>query len=126
MPRNERVDELQILEFTLPEDIERMQSERKRLNVASESLAISGEATCTSSSITISWSPPTKNADRISNFKVMVATTYGVVKTVYVGPKQQCLVGSLKPSQEYVFSVKALYDDGSFLWSESQSFFTRA
>ncbi|KAK9837697.1 hypothetical protein WJX74_003317 [Apatococcus lobatus] len=124
--RNERVDELQILEFTLPEDIERMQSERKRLNVASESLAISGEAACTSSSITITWSPPTKNADRISNFKVMVATTYGVVKTVYIGPKQQCLVASLKPSQEYVFSVKALYDDGSFLWSESQSFSTRA
>ena len=120
------MDELQILEFTLPEDIERMQSERKRLNVASESLAISSEAACTSSSITISWSPPTKNADRISNFKVMVATTYGVVKTVYIGPKQQCLVASLKPSQEYVFSVKALYDDGSFLWSESQSFSTRA
>ncbi len=115
-----------MLEFTLPEDIERMQRERKRLNVASETLAICSEAICTSTSIAISWRPPTKNADRITNFKVMMATTYGIVKTVYIGAKQQCLVNNLKTSQDYVFCIKASYDDGSILWSESQSFSTKA
>lgn len=34
-------------------------------------------------------------------------------------------VVGLKPNAEYVFCVKATYEDGSHLWSESRAFRTR-
>lgn len=38
---------------------------------------------CGVSSLELSWRPPTKNADRIERYKLMIATGTGVVKDVY-------------------------------------------
>ena len=38
-----------------------------------------------------------------------------------------CLqVTALKPNTEYILCVKAIYDDGSFLWSESKAYHTKS
>ena len=34
-------------------------------------------------------------------------------------------ITGLKPGTEYILCVKAIYDDGSFLWSESKAYVTR-
>ncbi len=44
---------------------------------------------CGVSSLELSWRPPTKNADRIERYKLMIATGTGVVKDVYqVGARE--------------------------------------
>lgn len=40
------------------------------------------------------------------------------------GKETQFKVVGLKPNTEYILCVKAIYDDGSFLWSESKAFRT--
>ncbi len=54
----------------------------------------------------------------------MMATTTGVVREVIEGPYTSYKVQGLKPNQEYIFCVKAVYDDGSFAFSDSRSFHT--
>jgi len=76
--RDDKLDELQTFEFTLPEDIERMKNERRK------------------------------------------------GKDVYQGLHTRFKSTGLRPDMEYIFCVKATYDDGSFLWSESKAFQTRA
>ena len=34
-------------------------------------------------------------------------------------------ITGLKPGTEYILCVKAIYDDGSFLWSESKAYMTK-
>ena len=46
-------------------------------------------AVCGVSSVELSWRPPTKNAERIEKYKLMIATTTGVVKDVYQGREQR-------------------------------------
>eukprot|EP00798_Chlamydomonas_sp_ICE-L_P017171 gene17171-23487_t len=101
------------MEFALPEDIERMRHSKKRDLGLSERLELLDEASCTVNSIELSWRPPTKNADRIERYKLMIATSTGVVKDAY------------QPNTEYILCVKAIYDDGSFLWSESKAYMTK-
>lgn len=72
----------------------------------------------------MAWRAPTKNGDHIEGYKLMVSTTTGVVKEVAKGTMLGYRVPHLHPSTEYIFCVKALYQDGSFLWSESKSFCT--
>ena len=103
-----------------------MKNERRKGNMTIDTLDIMDEAVCTPSSIEVAWRPPTKNADRISKFKLMLATTTGVVKDVYQGLHTRFRSTGLRPDMEYIFCVKATYDDGSFLWSESKAFQTRA
>jgi len=69
--------------------------------------------------------PPTKNTDRIERYKLMIATSTGVVKDVYQGKEQRFKITGLKPNTEYILCVKAIYDDGSFLWSESKGYTTK-
>ena len=47
--------------------------------------------------------------------------------TVYAvqGKDLKFRVGGLKPNTEYIMCVKAIYDDGSFLWSESKAYMTK-
>jgi len=45
---------------------------------------------------------------------------------VYQGLHTRFRSTGLRPDMEYIFCVKATYDDGSFLWSESKAFQTRA
>lgn len=88
-------------------------------------LELSDDSTCTPSYIEVGWRPPTKNVDRIEYYKLMMATTTGMVKDIFQGKKLRHRVGGLKPNTEYIFCVKAIYDDGSFIWSESRSYRTR-
>lgn len=60
---HERLFELQVLEFALPEDIERLRHSRKRDLGLSEKLELTDDAVCTVNSIEIGWRPPTKNAE---------------------------------------------------------------
>lgn len=121
---HEKLFELQTLEFALPEDIERLRHSRKRDLGLSEKLELC-DATCTANSIEINWRPPTKNAERVERYKLMIATGTGVVKDVYQGPEQRFRIVGLKANTEYILCVKAIYDDGSFLWSESKAYMTR-
>lgn len=73
----------------------------------------------------LSWRAPSKNADRISCYKLKLATPTGVVKEVYRGRATSYKVGGLRGNSEYIFCIKAEYDDGWFLWSEPKSFTTR-
>ena len=41
------------------------------------------------------------------------------------GPEQRFRITGLKPNTEYILCVKAIYDDGSFLWSESKAYMTK-
>ena len=124
--RDDRLDELQILEFTLPEDIERMKSEKKKGSMVYERLDLLDDVACSPNSIEVAWRPPTKNMDRILGFKLMMATTTGVVKDVYHGMATQFRTVGLRANAEYIFCVKANYDDGSFIWSESKAFMTKS
>jgi hypothetical protein len=112
------------MDFALPEDIERLRHSRKRDLGVSERLELMDDAISTVNSIELSWKPPTKNAERIERYKLMIATSTGVVKDVYQGPESRFRITGLKPNTEYILCVKAIYDDGSFLWSESKSFQT--
>lgn len=55
----------------------------------------------------------------------MLATSAGAVREVYTGKATAAKAAGLRPGCEYVFSVKAVYDDGSHTWSESKAFTTR-
>ncbi|PNH04177.1 hypothetical protein TSOC_009697, partial [Tetrabaena socialis] len=79
---------------------------------------------CGVSSLELSWRPPTKNSDRIERYKLMIATGTGVVKDVYQGRETRFRITGLKSNTEYILCVKAIYDDGSFLWSESKAYRT--
>lgn len=57
----------------------------------------------------VTWRPPTKNADHITSFKLMMATTTGVVRDVYTGMATQSRTLGLHANAEYIFCVKANY-----------------
>ena len=63
-----------MLEVALPEDIERLRHSRKRDLGLSERLELSDESVCGVNSIELNWRPPTKNAERIEKYKLMIAT----------------------------------------------------
>lgn len=79
---------------------------------------------CGANTLELSWRPPTKNAERIEKYKLMIATGTGVVRDVYLGIETRFRITGLRSNTEFVLCVKALYDDGSFLWSESKAFKT--
>jgi hypothetical protein len=178
------------MELTLPVDIKRMKSSRKREEVVVERLAILEQPLSVSSvAIEMAWRPPSLKAERIERwvepacwmracllaapqlldwggaavlvmpaalrvaphieaaavrprrtlaacclplllspcrFKLMVANNTGVVREAYQGKAQQARVVGLRANMEYVFCVKAIYNDNSFLWSESRAFKTKA
>ena len=74
----------------------------------------------------VAWRPPTKSADQIERYKLMVAAGAGGAREVAAGLMLRHHVARLRPATEYVFCVKATYHDGSFLWSESRAFRTTA
>ena len=124
--RDERLNELEILEFALPEDIEGMKLARMRGDEeASDRLELLDVANTSPNSIEVSWRPPSKNADRVHYYKLMMATNTGVVKEVCQGKYERFKVTGLRANAEYIFCVKAIYDDGKHIWSESKAFCTR-
>lgn len=52
---------------------------------------------------------------------VVLCVFAGVVREVYQGKAARFTCTGLKPAAEYVLSVKATYDDGSTLWSDSKA-----
>lgn len=73
----------------------------------------------------VEWIPPTKNVDRIDQYKLMIATHTGTVTTAYEGKRLRFRISRLRQNTKYVLCVKAVYDDGSFLWSESRAHRTK-
>lgn len=122
---HELLNELHVVDISLPEDIERLRTKKKATDI-SDRLELLDDAVCSSNSIELGWRPPTKNHERIDSYKLMIATATGVVRDVYSGKAQRHRVLGLKPNTEYIFCVKAIYDDASFLWSESKAFSTKA
>ncbi|KAL6758234.1 hypothetical protein V8C86DRAFT_2601400 [Haematococcus lacustris] len=122
---HERLWELQVMELALPEDIERLRHSKKRDLGLNERLELSDEGVIGVSSLELSWRPPTKNAERIERYKLMIATSTGVVKDVYQGRDTRFRITGLKSNTEYILCVKAIYDDGSFIWSESKAYTTK-
>ncbi|WIA13348.1 hypothetical protein OEZ85_006930 [Tetradesmus obliquus] len=123
---HEQLEELMVMELTLPEDIERMKTAKRRDKEQVNVLELLSDAAATSSSLEVSWRPPSKNSERITGYKLMVATSTGVAREVFQGKGLSYTVTGLKPAAEYVFCVKATYDDGSFVWSESKAFTTKS
>ncbi|CAG9465761.1 unnamed protein product [Pedinophyceae sp. YPF-701] len=122
--REECLDELEVLELSMPEDIETLRMRAQKENDIVSKLAINDRAEISPNSIELSWRAPTKNADRIKEYKLMLATPTGVVKEVFKGRSDTYKATGLRVNHEYVFCVKAIYDDGSFLWSDSKAFRT--
>ena len=75
--------------------------------------------------MSVEWRPPTKNVERIDYYKLMLATHTGSVACVYEGKERQYKIVRLRQNAEYILCVKAVYDDGSFVWSESKAQRTR-
>jgi len=124
--RDERLNELEVLELALPEDIEGMKSAHMRGDEEmSDRLELLDVANTSPNSIEVSWRPPSKNADRVHHYKLMMATNTGVVKEVCQGKYERFKVTGLRANAEYIFCVKAFYDDGKHVWSESKAFCTR-
>jgi len=117
--------ELEILELARPEDIEGLKQRARQETDIVAHLEILDDAEVTSNAVLLSWRAPSKNADRISCYKLKLATPTGVVKEVYRGRATSYKVGGLRGNSEYIFCIKAEYDDGWFLWSEPKSFTTR-
>ncbi|KAK9825409.1 hypothetical protein WJX81_002378 [Elliptochloris bilobata] len=123
--RDDCLTELQTTTLLLPEELERLRAERRRGAAVVADLEILEQAGVASDALEVAWRPPTKNRERISGYKVMIATATGVVATVYEGALQRCRAAGLKPGAEYIFCVKATYDDGSAAWSAPRTFHTR-
>lgn len=67
-----------------------------------------------------------QSAEGLIGLQVMMATSIGVVKQVYHGQASRFRMEGLRPHLEFVFCVKASYDDGSFIWSDPQAFRTKS
>lgn len=122
--KGEKLDELQVLEFQLPEDLEALKD--KTEDDVADRLELMSGVPSGPNALEVSWRPPAKNQDRIDRYKLMVATNTGVVKEVCQGKHVRYRVSGLRSNTSYVFCVKAIYDDGSFLWSESKEYQTRS
>eukprot|EP00854_Cymbomonas_tetramitiformis_P009252 gene9252-10959_t len=125
--RDERLDELEVLEFSLPEDISGLRRQRTAgvEEDHGDRLELLDEVNSAPNAIEVMWRAPAKHADRIDRYKLMMATNTGVVKEVCQGKYERFKVTGLRANAEYIFCVKAIYDDGSHLWSESKAFSTR-
>ena len=114
-----------MLEFSRPEDIEGLKQRARQDTDIVANLEILDGAEVTTNSVLLRWRPPSKNLDRISCYKLKLATPTGVVKEVYKGRATEWRVTGLRPNNEYIFCIKAEYDDGGLLWSEPRSFTTK-
>lgn len=56
----------------------------------------------------------------------MVTGKDGSVREAYEGKERSFELCGLTPDTEYILAVKAVYDDASFVWSESKALRTAA
>jgi hypothetical protein len=79
-----------------------------------------------STSLELRWRPPVRNAERITSYTLMMTPGGSTVsKAWYRGLGEWTAVAGLKPGWEYIFSLKATYDDDSHIWSDTVAFHTR-
>ena len=62
----------------------------------------------------------------ITKYTLFVASPAGVVRELYAGPRTSFTATKLFPGLAYIFSVKACYTDGSFVWSQPQTIRTKS
>ena len=91
----DRLDELQMLEFQLPEDLEALKRKGGDDDAADRLELLSGIPSGPNA-LEVSWRPPTKNQDRVDRYKLMVATNTGVVKEVCQGSSFQHVLRVLR------------------------------
>eukprot|EP00878_Enallax_costatus_P041461 GHUV01048247.1.p1 GENE.GHUV01048247.1~~GHUV01048247.1.p1 ORF type:complete len:624 (+),score=179.30 GHUV01048247.1:665-2536(+) len=89
---HEQLTELQVIELTLPEDIERMKTAKRRDQEQVDRLELLEDAAATSNSIQVNWRPPSKNKERITGFKLMVATITGMIQNIRHGMQYRSCV----------------------------------
>lgn len=123
---NEFVGEVEMMEFTLPESIQALRSVQVS-DSGTSCLELLSDAATAHDSIQLSWRASSVNSDRVLQFKLMMASSTGVVKEVVTcsGKQKGFKVTGLRSKTEYVFCVKATYLDGTHEWSESRAFKTR-
>ena len=121
-----KLDEIEIVDITLPQNIQGLNSQQKYTQEDSQDkFELIDTGMTTSNTIEVVWRPPAKNLERIKSYKLMTATSTGVVKEICEGKYTMFKVMGLRPNTQYIFCVKALFGDGSFLWSDSKSFRTK-
>ena len=121
-----KLDEIEIVDITLPQNIQGLNSQQKYTQEDSQDkFELIDTGMTTSNTIEVVWRPPAKNLERIKSYKLMMATNTGVVKEICEGKYTRFKVMGLQPNTQYIFCVKALFGDGSFLWSDSKSFRTK-
>ena len=64
--------------------------------------------------------------DRITAFHLFIASPAGVVREVYAGLRTSFTANQLMPGMDYIFSCKACFTDGSFIWSLPSTVRTKA
>eukprot|EP00241_Pyramimonas_parkeae_P010528 CAMPEP_0114261972 /NCGR_PEP_ID=MMETSP0058-20121206/21482_1 /TAXON_ID=36894 /ORGANISM="Pyramimonas parkeae, CCMP726" /LENGTH=248 /DNA_ID=CAMNT_0001377663 /DNA_START=723 /DNA_END=1467 /DNA_ORIENTATION=+ len=114
--RDEALDELEITDIQLPESLEELWQQRAAKSEDLEKLEIRDDAQTFPNAIEVSWKAPPKLVDRVDRFKLMMANNTGVVKEVCQGKYDRFRVTGLRANTEYVFCVKAIYDDGTHVW----------
>lgn len=123
--REETLDELEVLEFSLPSEIESLiRSKRAQETGPSNKMEILDTVVAGANFLELAWRAPARAADRIDYYKLLMSSSTGVVRDVCEGKFEQYRVTGLRPSTEYVFCVKAVFDDGTHMWSESKAFKT--
>ena len=121
-----KLDEIEIVDITLPQNIQGLNSQQKYTQEDSQDkFELIDTGMTTSNTIEVVWRPPAKNLERIKSYKLMTATSTWVVKEICEGKYTRFKVMGLQPNTQYIFCVKALFGDGSFLWSDSKSFRTK-
>lgn len=125
--RDELFDELEVVEFSLPSDIDALiRSKRAAESGPASKLELLEEPIAAGSNfLEVGWRAPVRALDKIDYFKLLMSSSSGVVKDVCQGKFDRFKVTGLRPSTEYVFCVKMVFDDGSHMWSESRAYSTR-
>lgn len=125
--RDELFDELEVVEFSLPSDIDALiRSKRAAETGPASKLEMLEEPIAAGSNfLEVGWRAPARALDKIDHFKLLMSSSSGVVKDVCQGKFDRFKVAGLRPSTEYVFCVKMVFDDGSHAWSESRAYSTR-
>ncbi|GAB4820456.1 hypothetical protein N2152v2_007502 [Parachlorella kessleri] len=116
--------ELQTVHLQLPDELVKRKVAKRASLVVVERLELLDGADITPTSIQLAWLAPTKNAHRLTAYKLMVTAEDGAVREVYEGQERTFELQRLTPDREYIFSVKAIYDDASFVWSDPKAFKT--
>lgn len=107
--RDELFDELEVVEFSLPSDIDALiRSKRAAESGPASKLEMLEEPISAGSNfLEVGWRAPVRALDKIDHFKLLMSSSSGVVKDVCQGKFDHFKVPHLRPSTEYVFCVKA-------------------